>query len=61
MQQDCYQNQQQQQQEVPQLQALCLGVLGAHISQLAQQLGGQPGSLYWLPAEMKAALLAIAR
>ncbi|WIA19662.1 hypothetical protein OEZ85_005593 [Tetradesmus obliquus] len=30
------------------------------MSQLAQQLGGQPGSLYWLPAEMKAALAAVA-
>jgi hypothetical protein len=55
------QQQQQQQQPVPQLQALCLAVLGGHIRQLAEQLGGQPGSLYWLPAEMKAALLAVAR
>jgi hypothetical protein len=61
VQQDCYHQQQQQQQEVPQLQALCLGVLGAHIRQLTQELGGQPGSLYWLPADMKAALLAVAR
>lgn len=45
-------------QHIPSLQKLCLGVLGRHITQLVEQLDGQLG---FLPADVKAALLAVAR
>ena len=48
----------QQQQILPSLQKLCLGVLGRHVTELVKQLDGQLG---FMPAEAKAALLAVAR
>lgn len=54
----CQQQQQQQVLLLPSLQVLCLGVLGRHVTQLVEQLDGQLG---WLPADVKAALLAVAR
>ncbi|KAF8065639.1 hypothetical protein HT031_003240 [Scenedesmus sp. PABB004] len=43
---------------VPTLQAFCLGILGRHVAELSRELGGQLG---WVPAQAKAALLAVAR
>jgi hypothetical protein len=52
------QQQQQQQQQLPSLQQLCVGVLGRHVTELVQQLEEHLG---WLPADVKAGLLAVAR
>lgn len=41
------------------LQAACLGVVGRHLQVYIEQLG--PDALSWLPPDMKAALLAVAR
>ncbi|WIA11231.1 hypothetical protein OEZ85_011358 [Tetradesmus obliquus] len=58
LQQQRQQELQQQQRQLPSLQQLCMGVLGRHVTELVQQLQGQ---LSWLPADVKAALLAVAR
>jgi hypothetical protein len=58
LQQQRQQEAEQQQQQLPSLQQLCVGVLGRHVTELVQQLDGQ---LAWLPADVKAALLAVAR
>jgi hypothetical protein len=58
LQQQRQQGAEQQQQQLPSLQQLCVGVLGRHVTELVQQLDGQLG---WLPADVKAALLAVAR
>jgi phosphoglycerate-specific signal transduction histidine kinase len=58
LQQQLQQEAQQQQQLLPSLQQLCVGVLGRHVTELVQHLEGQLG---WLPADVKAALLAVAR
>jgi hypothetical protein len=54
--------QQQQQQfimyQVPSLHKLCMTVLGQHVTMLVDQLGDQ---VQWLPADVRAALLAVAR
>lgn len=54
---------QQQQQDVrmyqvPSLHKLCMTVLGQHVTALVEQLGDQ---VQWLPAELRAVLLAVAR
>jgi hypothetical protein len=44
--------------QVPSLHKLCMTVLGQHVTVLVEQLGDQ---VQWLPAEVRAALLAVAR
>eukprot|EP00879_Flechtneria_rotunda_P013142 GHRR01013727.1.p1 GENE.GHRR01013727.1~~GHRR01013727.1.p1 ORF type:complete len:222 (+),score=79.32 GHRR01013727.1:390-1055(+) len=47
-----------QKQQLQSLQRICLGILGRHVTELVHQLGEQ---LRWLPPDVKAALLAVAR
>lgn len=44
--------------QVPSLHKLCMTVLGQHVTALVEQLGDQ---VQWLPADVRAVLLAVAR